>query len=37
MDWPDRSPIISPRDALLPAADDFVTPFEFADEPDGYR
>ena len=36
MNWPNRSPIISPRDAILPAASDFVTPFEFADEPDGY-
>jgi len=33
--WPDTSPIISPRDATLPALKDFVTPFEFADDADG--
>ena len=35
MTWPDRSPIISPRDAVLPALNDFVSPFEFVDHPDG--
>jgi dTDP-4-dehydrorhamnose 3,5-epimerase len=35
MEWPDRSPIVSTRDAMLPALDEFVTPFEFADLPDG--
>ena len=35
MEWPDRSPIVSARDAMLPALEEFVTPFEFADQPDG--
>jgi dTDP-4-dehydrorhamnose 3,5-epimerase len=36
MMWPDAEPIVSPRDAVLPTLADFVTPFEFADRPDGH-
>jgi dTDP-4-dehydrorhamnose 3,5-epimerase len=35
MEWPGRSPIVSARDAMLPALEDFMTPFEFADPADG--
>jgi dTDP-4-dehydrorhamnose 3,5-epimerase len=35
MEWPCGSPIVSARDATLPALEEFVTPFEFADQPDG--
>ena len=37
MEWPDSGPIVSARDALLPALAEFVTPFEFADRLDGKR
>jgi dTDP-4-dehydrorhamnose 3,5-epimerase len=29
MTWPDRTPMVSQRDAMLPALEDFASPFEF--------
>jgi dTDP-4-dehydrorhamnose 3,5-epimerase len=37
MEWPDSSPIVSARDALLPSLAEFVTPFELTDRIDGKR
>jgi dTDP-4-dehydrorhamnose 3,5-epimerase len=33
MEWPDRHPVVSTRDAVLPRFGEFATPFQFLDPP----